>query len=114
MILGGKVINPGELRTPISLGTRAMTVQTGGFRTPAYTAFATVWSRWENAHGGEVWQAAALNAVQPATVLIRYRGDVDETQGVRLGSDWYEIVSMDNIEQRSEYIELKVKRVRSG
>lgn len=122
MVLNGKMINPGELRTQIGLGTRGVSVETGGFQVGMmnFTQFAAVWARWQNVHGPEVWAADAQNAVQPATVLIRYRSDVDPTCGVRRlsttgeGGDWYEIVSMDNIQERNEFIELKVKRVVSG
>lgn len=115
MVLNGKVINPGELRTLVTLGTRAVSVETGGFRVGmvAFTAITggEVWARWENVHGSEAWAAQAANVQEAATVLIRYRADVEPTMGVKLGANWYEIVSMDNIQNRNEYIELKVKRV---
>jgi SPP1 family predicted phage head-tail adaptor len=109
MIIGSKVTNPGEMRTSIELGTRTVTTGTGGFQTAAFTSFATVWAKWSNVHGGEVWQAAALNASKPATVLIRYNASLDETCLVQKGSDVYEIVSIDNIGERGEYMELKVR-----
>lgn len=112
MIIGSKVTNPGELNTQITLGTRTVTTGAGGFQTAAFTAFttnATAWAKWTNVHGGEVWQAAALNASKPATVLMRYDSRLDETCLVQKGSDVYEIVSLDNIGERGEYIELKVR-----
>lgn len=114
MQINGKVINPGELRTSITLQSRTVFTETGGFQVPAWATLATVWARWINVHGSEVWAAASLQAEAAATVTIRYRGDVDATCAVLLGSDRYEIVSLDNIQQRGEFLELKVRKMKAG
>jgi SPP1 family predicted phage head-tail adaptor len=114
MILNGRVINPGEMRTQITLESRTVTTQTGGFETPAWSTIATVWSKWTNAHGSEAVQAAMLNAEAPATVLIRYRSGLDTTCAISKGGVRYEITSIDNIQERNEYIEMKVKRMKPG
>ena len=115
MILGGRPTNPGELRTPITLYKRAVATDAGGFQVPsAGDKIADVLARWENIHGGEVWDAAALNAQNPATVLIRYNSTLDETCLVKKGSAYFEIVSLDNIQERSEYQEMKVRLVKPG
>lgn len=116
MNLNGKVSNPGAMRVMVALGKRAVSTETGGFQVGMvnFAAQAQVWAKWVNVHGSEVWAAEAANAVQAATVLIRYRADVDPTWGVQKGTDWYEIVSMDNIQERNEFLELKVKRVVAG
>lgn len=111
MILGGKVINPGELRTPITLKLQTITKDAGGFqKKEPGTTLATVKCRWQNVHGSEVWAADAAQAGEPATLLMRYRSDVNETCYVVKSSNVYEIVSIDNIEERCEYMEIKVKR----
>jgi SPP1 family predicted phage head-tail adaptor len=109
MIIGSKVTNPGEMRTQITLGTRTVATGAGGFQTDTFVSFATVWAKWTNIYGQETWQAAALNASKPATVLIRYNASLDETCLIQKGSDVYEIVSIDNIGERGEYMELKVR-----
>ena len=114
MILSGKPINPGELRTSVVLKTRTVSTETGGFQKPTWSTLATVWARWTNVHGQEVWTAESVQALQPATVLIRYRTGLDTTCAVLLGSILYEIVSIDDIQERHEYLELKVKRMGSG
>lgn len=114
MILGNRPTNPGELRTQISLVKRTITTDAGGFQTAGTTSIATVWSKWENVHGSEVWSAAAINAIQPATVLIRYNSQLDETCLVQKGSNLYEIVSIDDLRDRHEYMELKVRRAVEG
>lgn len=114
MILNGKPINPGDLTVPIALQSRSIFEETGGFQTPIYTTQATVWSRWRNAHGAEVWAAQAVQAEAPATVLIRYYAGVDPTWAVLKGEDRYEIVSVDDPFERHEYQELKVRRMEAG
>ena len=114
MILRGKVINPGELRTEITLKKRVVTSDAGGFPVQTWEKIADVWARWTNAHGTEVWTADMAGAKMPATVLIRYRSDVDMTCAVEKGSQMYEIFSIDNIQERNEYLEIKVQKLGSG
>jgi SPP1 family predicted phage head-tail adaptor len=114
MILGGKVINPGELRTQITLESLGVSAETGGFQVPTWSALATVWSRWKNAHGTEALASGTVDAEAPAAVLIRYLAGLDTTCAVSKGGVRYEIVSLDDIEERHEFIELKVRRMKAG
>ncbi len=114
MILKGKVINPGELRTVITLKKRVVTIDAGGFQTQTWAKIADVWAKWTNAHGYEVWTADMAGAKLPATVLIRYRSDIDTTCAIEKGTELYEIVSIDDIQERHEYQEIKVQRLESG
>lgn len=114
MILNGKVSNPGELRTAVTLQSRTLVTDPGGFQVPGWATIAAVMAKWTNVHGAEAWSAASVAADQPATVLIRYRADLDPTCAVLKGADSFEIVSMDDIQERHEYLELKVRRARSG
>ena len=114
MNLNGRVINPGELRTPVTLQSRAAGTDAGGFQSPTWSTIAAVMAKWTGVHGAEAWTAQTVEAQRAATVLIRYLAGVDETCAVLLGSDRYEIVSIDDIQQRHEYLELKVKLARAG
>jgi len=115
MNLGGRPTNPGELRTAISIYNRAVTTGADGCQVQsAGTKIGDFWARWENVHGAEVWAAQSVAAQKPATVLIRYDASIDETCLVLKGSDYYEIVSMDNLRERGEYIELKVRKFVEG
>jgi head-tail adaptor len=134
MQINGKPFNPGELRTPIVLASKKMEKNSAGFQVPVYTFLADVKARWTNVHGQEVWAADARGAIKPATIMIRYRPDLDETcvvvKGAAVeevidehdvltgwtftGGEIYEIVSMDNIQDLNEYIELKIKRIAAG
>ncbi len=114
MNLNGKPTNPGEMRVPVTLQKRTVVMNAGGFPTPVWSNIAVVMAKWTNVHGSEVWAASQARAVQPASVWIRYRADLDTTCAVLKGSLRYEIVSMDNVQERNEYIELKVQRMAGG
>ena len=115
MRINEKPFNPGELRQKISLFQQSVTIDSGGFQVLSKgSKIADVWARWVNVHGVEVWTADMAGAKQSATVLIRWRSDIDETCLVEKGGQLFEIVSMDNVRERNEYLELKVKRVVKG
>ena len=114
MIIGSKVTNPGDLRTKVTLLSRSVETQAGGFQKPETEEIAEVWAKWTNVHGREALQSSSVQAEVNATALIRYRADVDETCLVQLGDEDFEIVSMDNIREHGEYLELRLKKVRPG
>lgn len=114
MNVNGKITNPGEMRTQIVLGQASLTALSGGFQRKSYTAVTTVWAKWTNIHGAEVWAAESVQASEPATVLMRYHPTIDPAWGVQKDGVWFDIVSLDDIQERHEYIELKVKRTVGG
>ena len=114
MIIGNKPTNPGELRTAISLLSPVAVSGDGGFNVPTWTVVETRYVKWTNVHGSEVWAAEAVQAIQPATVLMRYKAGLTPAWRVRKGSLDYEIVSVDNIGERGEWMELKVRLAVNG
>lgn len=118
MILGGKVTNPGQLRTPVLLAPRTVSAETGGFQVPTPDTANQIqaWARWVNVHGAEVWSAQSAGVTEAATVTIRYQAEMDATWYVSKdgGTTWYEVVSLDNVQERCEYLEMKVRKVRAG
>jgi SPP1 family predicted phage head-tail adaptor len=114
MQINGIPTNPGDLRTQITLQTRGVSSTSGGFPSPTYTTLATVWAKWVNVHGTEIWASQIVEAIAPATVLIRYRNDVDNTCIVLKDGKVYEILAIDDVHNMHEYLELKCQYVRSG
>ncbi len=117
MKIAEKPFNPGELRTPVLLAPRIVSTGTGGFKTPAPDTAnqVSVLAKWVGAHGSEVWAADAAGVQEPATVTIRHR-IIDPTWYISKdnGSTWFEIVSIDNIREYGELLELKVRLLRAG
>ena len=114
MRIGKKTTNPGELRVPVILESTASSQDSGGFTTRTYTTEATVYARWVNLHGREIFDEGVVAARLPARVLIRYRSDIKLSWTVVMDGERYEILSMDNIRQRGEYIEMIVQRSVGG
>ena len=120
MIIGNRVVNPGELRTPVLLAPRKITTGTGGFQVagpdPDPDNQVSAWAKWSNIHGAEVWSAQAAGVTEAATVLIRYHATLNATWYISKdgGSTWFEVISLDNIAERGEYLEIKVKKVEAG
>ena len=116
MNLNGKPTNPGELRTKVTFKRRTVSTDAGGFQTPGYTTLATAYVKWVNAHGNESVVSETLQASQPATIWARYLSGVDSACVVQKGSesDLYEVLSVDNVRERGEYMELKVRRMKDG
>lgn len=114
MRIGNSVTNPGELDTKISLYSREVTTGAGGFQKPSLSEIGEVWAKWTNVHGQEAWIASSVQAKSAATVLIRYTNQIDATCVVEKEGQFFEIVSLDDIQNRHEYIELKVQSWQPG
>jgi len=113
MNLNGKVTNPGELRTPITLESPVLVENAGGAQRKSYVSQGTAWAKWVNAHGQESIQDGALQALRRATVTIRYRSDVAAGWAVTKGGERYEIIAPpDDIRDRHEYMELQVQQLK--
>ena len=111
LLKNGIPTNPGELRTPITFERPVITKDDGGFKVRAsYTSIATVRAKWRNAYGKEVWEAESVGARKPATIWVRYRSDVDAACTVLRDGVRYEIVGApDNVGERGEYMEIKLR-----
>lgn len=114
MRIGNTTTNPGELNTKITLHSRSITSGAGGFQKPSLSEIGEVWAKWTNVHGQEAWVASSVQAKSAATVLIRYTNAIDATCVVEKESQFFEIVSLDDIQNRHEYIELKVQAWQPG
>lgn len=73
-----------------------------------------IWSNWINVHGSEVWAAESVQAQKAATVTIRYRKDVDEQCRIVKDGVIYQIVSIDDIQEYHQWIEMKVRAAVNG
>ena len=68
--------------------------------------------KWDNAHGTEVFNAMQLKLREPATITMRYSPKINADLIVYKGDDKkpYEIISIDNVEERCRWLEIKVQR----
>lgn len=112
----------GQLRTQIQI-QKQVKIGTGSFAKTVWVDLDNntdtdppryIFASWVNVHGTEAWIANSAQAQLGATVTIRYRADVTPSCRVLLGSTVYQIVSMDNIQQRGQWLEIKVKAAVNG
>lgn len=111
-----KKANAGELRTACYFKSATRNTGTSGSATPSYTNVfgegKKVKVKWVNAHGTEALTALQMTVKELATLTMRYSPLINEKLFVFLGSDTkpFEIISIDNVEQRNEWLEIKVQR----
>jgi SPP1 family predicted phage head-tail adaptor len=114
MNLNGKTTNPGELRTRVTIESATVTNDAGGAQRPVYTSQGQVWSKWSNAHGPESIVDGALQGQARAAVTIRYRSDITISWAITKGAERYQILSIDDIQERHEYLEMQVQTLRAS
>ena len=114
MIIGGKVTNPGAMNTRITVRNRINGKDSGGFPLPGTTKAYLIRAEWMPIFGSEVWSTGFQGVVEPANVRIRYKPDIDETWEVMKDGKLFEIVGIEDVHDRHEYLMLKVKRVKAG
>jgi head-tail adaptor len=105
-------INPGELRTQITLQSPTVSKDSGGAQKAGYSNASTnpvVLARWINSHGEENTNNA-VKSVQRATVIIRHRTDIDATWRVLKDNVAWYVISVDAIRGESRWLELVVER----
>jgi SPP1 family predicted phage head-tail adaptor len=111
MRLGGKITNPGDLRTRIDLVDIVRSQDAGGFYHVTELPGKAVWASWKNAFGLEAMRAAAEGVEISATVRVRFLAGLNNSWRVRKGGETYEIITdVDDIGERHEYMEFKVRR----
>jgi len=117
-----KSANAGELNVAVCFKRMDRSVDKDGFPVEAlHNVFGQdksgkdipVMCKWVNAHGSEVWTAMQLQLRDPVTITVRYSPLLDDAAlEVYLKGDPkpYEVVSVDNVERRNEWLEIKAQR----
>ena len=72
--------------------------------------------KWVNAHGTEVYQSMNLDLREPATLTGRYSSLITpQCRITKVGDpEPYEIISIDDVENRHQWLEIKVQRMVSA
>lgn len=112
-----KSANPGELRTPVYFKRIVRTRDGEGYPVEqeinVFGDGVPCMCKWVNAHGLEVFQTMQLEIREPATITTRYSSKLlDPKLVIYKGEDPspYEVISIDNVEERSVWLEIKVQR----
>ncbi len=105
-------MNPGDLRTSITLQVPTISKDAGGAQKAGYANAGTnpiVLARWVNSHGEEN-AVNAVKSVQRATVTIRARTDVNVTWRVLKDGEAWQVISVDLIRGENRWTELIVEK----
>lgn len=109
-----KFANPGALRTPVKFIRIDRTNDADGYPTETEVDVfgAPVMSAWVNVHGNEVFTAMQMQLREPATLTTRYSPLINQKLLIYKDSDPdpYEVISIDDIEERHTWVEIKVHR----
>jgi len=112
------ILNAGDLNTRITLLNSTVVKATSGAQTVSYSDFTTkpqVRAKIVFAHGAESVSNDATKSAQRATITIRYRSDLTSSDAIRLnGSIWKIIGTVDNIQNRNQYLEFPVELVKGS
>lgn len=112
-----KRANAGELNTAVFFVKTTKVSDKDGFQIPkeanVFGADVAVYGKWVNVHGTEVFTSMQLELREPATFTTRYSPklcDVTLTAYRKGDPDPYEVISIDNVENRNEWLEIKLQR----
>ena len=111
--------NAGELNTPVMFKKFTRTADNDGFpKEELENVFdVPMMCSWVNAHGQGAWLGMQLQLRDPAIITMRYSPKLmnNSLQIFKGGDDRpFEIISIDNIKERNEWIEMRIQRMESA
>ena len=122
-----KFANPGEMRTQIIIETYESEKTANGYQEKTWKNIFgegnTIRVKWVNVHGTEVFEAMGLDLREPATLTMRFSPLISRECRILKAEDaekedreslYYEVISIDDIEERHTQLEIKVQRKRNA
>lgn len=119
-----RFISPGDFRTAVVIKKESRECDSDGYPMEAYESIfkdenggeRAVKCKWVNSHGTEVLTALQLGYTRYATLIMRYHPLITDEcvifkQGEKIP---YRILSINNIEDRGRWIEIKVTKKSQG
>ena len=107
-----KYANAGELRTPVKFIRIDRGKDADGYPIEVEVDVIKTKCKWVNVHGTEVFTAMQQQLREPATITMRYSPLINQKLIIYKGTDPepYEVISIDNVEDRQKWLEIKVQR----
>lgn len=107
-----KYVNAGELRTAVKFTRIARIKDDDGYPTETEVEVIKTTCKWVNVHGSEVFTAMQQQLQEPATITMRYSPLINQKLTLYKGTDTepYEVISIDDVEDRHKWLEIKVQR----
>jgi len=103
--------------TPIRIQHRTETLINGAPKpTWADATDPIAYCNWKGKGGTETLNAGILSVLDTADLTMWYRNDISETDRILKDNDTtqaYEVMNVENVEERGMYLIVKVKRVKA-
>lgn len=116
-----ELTDPGAMRTWIQIIRRNITKDADGFETITEEAGLHTRARWVNARGAYENRFStteetetAQRVVVVATATMRYTPHIALTDEIEKGGERYEIVAMNNVNDRNKYLKIDLQRLERG
>ena len=113
--MGDYSVNAGDLQTLITFQTPTINKDGGGAQVGPWTNVSTnptVWASWVNEHRVKGVISDAMISTQRAIVTRRSRGDVQPSWRIVKDGEYWQILSIDQVQDRKRWTELIVERVK--
>jgi head-tail adaptor len=107
----------GDMTTTIRIQTKTVSISESGFSTEGWADLIDddLPCEWRNKYGVESWRQEYVHAREPASVRMWYISGVDATcRVVRDDGAVFDIVNVDDVENRHMQLELEVRRFTGG
>lgn len=101
----------GDLRHPVTLMAPVNAVSEKGRPVKTFTDAATVYASKADVSGREFFEAQAYHAEDVVTFTIRWRDDVTPEWRLRHGTQVYQIVEVNHLGYRYDFIRLKTRMI---
>lgn len=104
----------GEMKTKITIKGKTETQGPGGYPRETWSDLfgEKVWCKWVNAYGQELFEGLRLDLKEAATITMRYSDKVNPKCEIYREDDSkpYEVISVNDILDKHQFLEIKVKR----
>ena len=117
-----KRANAGKLNTPVVFKKKKTNLDKEAYKKQSEESIfgkdengkdIPVWGKWTNVHGTEVFKAMQLELKEPVTFITRYSPLLCDNTLIayKIGDPKpFEVISIDNVENRCEWLEIKLQR----
>lgn len=97
----------GRLRNRVTLQKHIHDIDPEGFPIDEWRDVATVWAAVSNLSGREFYAAAAVQAENTVSFIVRYFPGIDTTYKILFRGKQYNIIAIDNIRYENKYLIIK-------
>lgn len=100
------IIEIGKLNKRITIQQKVLITDDEGYQKEDWKDVATVWSKVENLHGREFFQAQAVNSKASCKFTIRYKKGLSTAMRILYDGKLYNILYVDDIQESHRFIEI--------